>query len=173
MDIKRFVAVAIMWLVASTLLFGAVTSPVLALEDADEWDQQIDANGTIVLEEGTLTINGSNNPLPGQPTQNTVTGVSTDSSIGETVTFNWSYNTTDGAYFDKPQVLWNDVWYNLVEGNSQSGSGTQTGYIAAGGLFGFRILSTDSCCGVGTLTITNTSWVVGWCQGYQRRDKNW
>ena len=51
MDIKRFVAVAIMWLVASTLLFGAVTSPVLALEDADEWDQQVDANGTIILEE--------------------------------------------------------------------------------------------------------------------------
>jgi hypothetical protein len=36
MDTKRITAAAILWLVASTLLFGAVTSPALALEDTDE-----------------------------------------------------------------------------------------------------------------------------------------
>jgi hypothetical protein len=40
MDTKRITAAAILWLIASTLLFGAVTSPALALEDTDDSGQQ-------------------------------------------------------------------------------------------------------------------------------------
>ena len=58
-----------------------------ALESADEWDQQVDSNGTITLTDGTILIQGSNNAGPGYPWQNTVTGLTTDSSIGETVLF--------------------------------------------------------------------------------------
>jgi len=140
MDTKRITAAAILWLVASTLLFGAVTSPALALEDTDEWDQQIDSNGTITLTEGTILIQGSNNAGPGYPWQNTVTGITTDSSVGETVSFDWSYWTTDGAFYDRAQMLVDSNWVDLAIWdqagyNSLQQSGTQSVYIASGGFF--------------------------------------
>ncbi len=132
----------------------------MALEDTDEWDQQIDANGTITLSEGQIIIEGSNNVLTGQPWINTTTGITTDSSIGETASFDWTFWTTDNAYYDRPQVIWDGVWTDLAN-HTQQASGTSSGYITAGGIFGFRILSLDSCCGAGFLQISNTTWVVG------------
>ena len=139
---------------------------VYALESADEWDQQVDSNGTITLTEDTILIQGSNNAGPGYPWQNTVTSLTTDSSIGETVSFGWAYWTTDGAYYDRAQMLLNESWVDLAiwdQGgyNAQQQSGSQEVYITSGGIFGFRILSTDSCCGAGFLQINNTTWVVG------------
>lgn len=89
-----------------------------------------------------------------------MTGITTDSSTGETVSFEWSFLTTDNAYYDRPQVMLNGTWVDLAN-QTQQASGIRSEYIAAGGLFGFRILSLDSCCGAGTLTVTNTNWVVG------------
>ena len=142
------------------------TQRVHALDSADEWDQQVDSNGTITLTEDTILIQGSNNAGPGYPWQNTVTGLTTDSSIGETVSFGWSYWTTDGAYYDRAQMLLNESWVDLAiwnQGgyNPQQQSGIQEVYVTAGGIFGFRILSTDSCCGAGFLQLSNTTWVVG------------
>ena len=139
---------------------------VYALESADDWDQQVDSNGIITLTDGTILIQGSNNAGPGYPWQNTVTGLTTDSSIGETVSFGWAYWTTDGAYYDRAQMLLNESWVDLAiwnQGgyNPQQQSGSQEVYITSGGIFGFRILSTDSCCGAGFLQINNTTWVVG------------
>ena len=139
---------------------------VYALESADDWDQQVDSNGIITLTDGTILIQGSNNAGPGYPWQNTVTGLTTDSSIGETVSFGWAYWTTDGAYYDRAQMLLNESWVDLAiwnQGgyNAQQQSGSQEVYITSGGIFGFRILSTDSCCGAGFLQINNTTWVVG------------
>ena len=139
---------------------------VYALESADDWDQQVDSNGIITLTDGTILIQGSNNAGPGYPWQNTVTGLTTDSSIGETVSFGWAYWTTDGAYYDRAQMLLNESWVDLAiwnQGgyNAQQQSGSQEVYVTAGGIFGFRILSTDSCCGAGFLQINNTTWVVG------------
>ncbi len=151
-------------ILALTLLLSPVST--LALEGTDEWDQQIDSNGIITLTDGTILIQGSNNAGPGYPWQNTVTGLTTDSSVGETVSFDWSYWTTDGAFYDRAQMLLNESWIDLsiwdqAGYNSLQQNGTQAVYIAAGGIFGFRILSTDSCCGAGFLQITNTTWVVG------------
>ena len=139
---------------------------VYALESADDWDQQVDSNGIITLTDGTILIQGSNNAGPGYPWQNTVTSLTTDSSIGETVSFGWAYWTTDGAYYDRAQMLLNESWVDLAiwdQGgyNAQQQSGSQEVYITSGGIFGFRILSTDSCCGAGFLQINNTTWVVG------------
>jgi hypothetical protein len=137
-----------------------------AIDSADEWDQQIDSNGTITLTDGTILIEGSNNAGPGYPWQNTVTGLTTDSSVGETVSFDWSYWTSDGAFYDRAQMLLDESWIDLAIWN-QAGynplqqSGSQSVYIAAGGIFGFRILSTDSCCGSGFLQVSNTTWAVG------------
>ena len=142
------------------------TQRVYALDSADEWDQQIDSNGTITLTDGTILIQGSNNAGPGYPWQNTVTSLTTNSSVGETVSFGWAYWTTDGAYYDRAQMLLNESWVDLAiwnQGgyNPQQQSGSQEVYVTAGGIFGFRILSTDSCCGAGFLQINNTTWVVG------------
>jgi hypothetical protein len=139
---------------------------VYALESADDWDQQVDSNGIITLTEGTILIQGSDNAGPGYPWQNTVTGLTTNSSIGETVSFGWAYWTTDGAYYDRAQMLLNESWvdlaiWNQAGYNAQQQSGSQEIYITAGGIFGFRILSVDSCCGAGFLQINNTTWVVG------------
>lgn len=149
-----------MRLVLLAILFSLSAGPVLALDDTNLWDQQVDSNGTITLEEGAITIQGSNDAGAGYPWQNTITAITTDSSLGETVSFDWSFWTTDNAYFDRPQVLWNDVWYDLAN-QTQQASGTSEGYITAGGAFGFRILSIDSCCGAGFLQVSNTTWVVG------------
>ena len=139
---------------------------VYALESADDWDQQVDSNGIITLTDGTILIQGSNNAGPGYPWQNTVTGLTTDSSIGETVSFGWAYWTTDGAVYDRAQMLLNESWVDLAiwnQGgyNPQQQSGSQEVYVTAGGIFGFRIMSIDSCCGAGFLQINNTPWVVG------------
>jgi hypothetical protein len=68
---------------AAILALTLLLSPMgaLALEDTDEWDQQIDSNGTITLTDGTILIQGSNNAGPAYPWQNTVTGLTTDSSL--------------------------------------------------------------------------------------------
>ncbi len=139
---------------------------VYALESADDWDQQVDSNGIITLTDGTILIQGSDNAGPGYPWQNTVTGLTTDSSIGETVSFGWAYWTTDGAVYDRAQMLLNESWVDLAIWNQggydpRQQSGSQEVYITAGGIFGFRILSIDSCCGAGFLQINNTTWVVG------------
>ena len=148
------------WVLILILTIVACPVSVMALEDTDEWDQQIDANGTITLSEGQILIEGSNNVLTGQPWINTTTGITTDSSIGETASFDWTFWTTDNAYYDRPQVIWDGVWTDLAN-HTQQASGTSSGYITAGGIFGFRILSLDSCCGAGFLQISNTTWVVG------------
>jgi hypothetical protein len=139
---------------------------VYALESADEWAQQVDSNGIITLTDGTILIQGSDNAGPGYPWENTVTGLTTSSSIGETVSFDWEYWTTDGADYDRAQMLLNESWVDLAiwnQGgyNPQQQSGSQEVYVTSGGIFGFRIMSIDSCCGAGFLQINNTTWVVG------------
>ena len=142
------------------------TQRAYALDSADEWDQQIDSNGTITLTEGTILIQGSDNAGPGYPWVNTVTSLTTDSSVGETVSFGWAYWTTDGAVYDRAQMLLNESWVDLAIWNQggydpKQQSGSQEVYVTAGGIFGFRILSIDSCCGAGFLQLNNTTWVVG------------
>jgi len=113
-------------LVLLAILFSLSAGPVLALDDTNLWDQQVDSNGTITLEEGAITIQGSNNAGAGYPWQNTITAITTDSSLGETVSFDWSFWTTDNAYYDRPQVLWNDVWYDLANQTQQASAGSLT-----------------------------------------------
>ncbi len=156
-------ALAFLLTLATLLPFAA---SAYALDSADEWDQQIDSNGIITLTDGTILIQGSNNAGPGYPWQNTVTGLTTDSSLGETISFDWSYWTTDGAFYDQAQMLLNESWVDLAIWNQggydpKQQSGSQEVYVTAGGIFGFRIMSIDSCCGAGFLQINNTTWVIG------------
>ena len=152
--------------VATAAIFLPFTPHAFALEDANDWDQQIDSNGIITLTDGTILIQGSDNAGPGYPWQNTVTALTTNSSVGETVSFGWAYWTTDGAVYDRAQMLLDESWVDLAIWNQggydpKQQSGSQTVYVTAGGIFGFRIMSIDSCCGAGFLQINNTTWVVG------------
>ena len=153
---SKSASVALLSLLICALSLAPVT---FALDGADSWNQQIDSNGTITLTNGTILIQGSDNAAFGSPTSNTVTGLTTASSIGETVSFDWEYWTTDGAHYDRPQMLLNGVWVDLAS-DGQSASGTRAEQVTSGQAFGFRILSLDSCCGAGFLQISNTTWVV-------------
>jgi hypothetical protein len=125
-----------------------------ALDSFDEWDQTTDSNGTVTInEDGTLTIAGANDPLPEQPRWDASTSATTTAIEAEIAGFFWTYWTTDGAFYDKPQYLSGTEWISLVEGNAMQASGYLEVVLAAGDLFGFRILSTDSCCGTGYLNI--------------------
>ncbi len=131
---------------------------VYALDSFDEWDQATDSNGTVTLnEDGSLTIAGANNPLPEQPRWDASTSATTTITESETVGFLWTYWTTDGAHYDKPQYTLAGQWISLAEGGVQQASGYLEVVLAAGDLFGFRILSTDSCCGIGYLNIASGS----------------
>ncbi len=118
---------------------------VYALDSFDEWDQATDSNGTVTLnEDGSLTIAGANDPLPEQPRWDASTSATTTITESETVGFLWTYWTTDGAHYDKPQYTLAGQWISLAEGGVQQASGYLEVVLAAGDLFGFRILSTDS-----------------------------
>ena len=130
------------------------TQRVYALDDLDEWDFSTDSNGTLAAnEDGSVTLGGANNPLPEQPRWNADTKLTTTALEAETAHYLWSYLTTDGAYYDKPQYLVAGEWVSLAEGGTKSATGYIEVLLAAGDLFGFRVLSTDSCCGIGFLTI--------------------
>jgi hypothetical protein len=132
--------------------------PVYALDDLDEWEFTTDSNGTMVVgEDGSVTLGGANDPLPEQPRWNALTSLTTTALETESVYYLWSYYTTDGAHFDKPQYIAGGEWITLAEGNTQSASGYIEVVLAAGDLFGFRVLSTDSCCGIGYLQIASGS----------------
>ena len=57
--------------------------------------------------------------------------------------FQWSYQTTDGAWYDPPQIILNGVVTQLTNENNATGSGLIT--VEAGDIFAFRQFSIDSC----------------------------
>ena len=144
-------AFAFLLTLATLLPFAA---SAYGLEDLDEWEFITDSNGTLVVgEDGSVTLGGANNPLPEQPRWDALTSLTTTALEAETAQYLWSYLTTDSAHYDKPQYLVGGEWLTLAEGNTQSATGYIEVMLAAGDLFGFRVLSTDSCCGIGFLTI--------------------
>ena len=73
--------------------------------------------------------------------------------------FQWSYQTTDGAWYDPPQIILNGVVTQLTNENNATGSGLVT--VEAGDVFAFRQFSIDSCCQPGRLTITGLTLGLG------------
>ena len=71
------------------------------------------------------------------------------------VSFDWSYWTYDGAYYDPPQYGVNGIYTQLTMSNQASGSLTVP--VTTGDIFVFRQYSIDTCCQPGHLTISNLS----------------
>lgn len=72
-----------------------------------------------------------------------------------TISFTWSYWTSDGWVYDPPQYGVNGVYTLLTQLNQATGS--RTVEVTAGDIFTFRQYSIDSCCQPGHLTISDLS----------------
>lgn len=75
------------------------------------------------------------------------------------VDFTWYYTTVDAtAEFDQFGWLLNGVFDKLtVDTGNQIQGGTESIYVNAGDVFGFRAHTDDSCCGPAVTTIANFS----------------
>ncbi len=100
---------------------------------------------------GSLVIVGSNTF-----TGSSLTGsVSFVAPVDATYTFDWSYSTIDGPFYD-PAYYINGTAYPLTDNNGpQTQSGTQSVTVTAGSTFGFSVVTTDDVAGSATLTINN------------------
>ena len=100
---------------------------------------------------GSLVIVGSNTF-----TGSSLTGsVSFVAPVDATYTFDWSYSTIDGPFYD-PAYYINGTVYPLTDNNGpQTQSGTQSVTVTAGSTFGFSVVTTDDVAGSATLTINN------------------
>ena len=73
-----------------------------------------------------------------------------------TVSFHWSYFSTDTGPFDAAYFLLNGVPTFLADNGSQ-GSGNFSIAVSGGNIFGFRVESLDNLFGDGELTVSNFS----------------
>jgi len=73
-----------------------------------------------------------------------------------TVSFHWSYFSTDSGSYDSAYFLLNGVPTFLAANNSQ-GQGDFSVAVAAGNIFGFRVHTEDNIFGDGELTVSNFS----------------
>ncbi|NCT43332.1 MAG: PEP-CTERM sorting domain-containing protein [Microcystis aeruginosa G11-09] len=98
----------------------------------------------------SISLTGGNNGSNAPGT----TDYTTTAAAAGTVTFDWDYSTNDGPFFDPFGYLLNGS-FSFLAGSGQSG--TSTFNVLAGDSFGFRIATTDNCCGRGSVTISNFS----------------
>jgi hypothetical protein len=112
------------------------------------------SNGSVNLFSApvSISITGSDNSAGGS-TETDFTIVAPTSGIWS---FDWAYNTIDGAEFDPAGVLINGVFTQLTnDGGGQSQTGTFLGsFVTAGTSIGFRVWSTDDIGGAAIFTIT-------------------
>jgi hypothetical protein len=102
------------------------------------------APGTAVFSSGDVGVGGN--------TDTTLTAPS-----GGTVSFDWSYSSTDFGTFDTFGYLLNGNYTQLVDndGNPSGFSGSASFNVNAGDTFGFRSTTADGGFGPGIATVTN------------------
>lgn len=143
----------------ATVNVNDVTDPILMCMDVTI---ELDENGEATIDPEDL--------LAVMPSSYEVITISSDNQSGavgntdftvnvtdaETVTFDWLYNTDDGAAFDTFGYLLNGVFTEVVDpagANSQMGS--ESVAVAPGDVFGFRSASVDGLFGPSTTVISN------------------
>lgn len=108
-----------------------------------------DADGSVDLSNTpdfiTLTGGDDGSSLPGT-TDYTITA-----SNNETIDFDWSYSSIDGAEFDFFARLLNGLPTTLADTDGQSG--TDSFSVNTGDIFGFRIATTDNLFGSGIVNV--------------------
>jgi subtilisin-like proprotein convertase family protein len=144
----------------ATVNVNDVTDPILICMDVtieldENGEATIDPEALLAVMPGTfevITISSDNQSGAVGNTDFTVPVTAADN-----LTFDWIYNTDDGAAFDTFGYLLNGVFTELVDpagGNSQMGSAGPIA-VAPGDVFGFRSASVDGLFGPSTTVISN------------------
>uniref|UniRef100_UPI00404A14A4 leucine-rich repeat protein n=3 Tax=Flavobacterium sp. TaxID=239 RepID=UPI00404A14A4 len=115
------------------------------------------SNGSIVFDDTNVVMVSSDLDVATGLGYNQVTATIPSNT---TISFDWSYITTDGAYYDYPQLFLNNNLtvfngFNNTFGGANSQSGSQTIQLQSGDVFGFRMVTIDNLNGSATVTISN------------------
>jgi hypothetical protein len=144
------------WLIFFPVALLALWSTVVKADALGDWtaSQSCANSGSVEVVNNSILINGPDgNGCSGQPHW---TKIETTIPNGvNSVSFDWSYWTNDGAYYDPPQYAVNGVYTQLTQQNTASGSLTVP--VVVGDIFTFRQYSIDTCCAPGHLQISNLS----------------
>ena len=142
------------WIIFLPVAILALWSTVAKADGLGDWTvSQSCATGNVNVVENSIVITGPD----GGGCQG-VNWVKIETTIPEgvnSVSFTWSYWTSDGWVYDPPQYGVNGVYTLLTQLNQATGSRTVD--VTAGDIFTFRQYSIDSCCQPGHLTISNLS----------------
>ena len=144
------------WIIFAPVALLALWSTVAKADGLGDWtaSQSCVNSGSVEVVENSILITGPN--YGGCSGAAHWTKIETTIPKGvNSISFNWSYWTNDGAYYDPPQYAVNDVYTQLTQQNTASGSLTVP--VVAGDIFTFRQYSIDTCCGPGHLQISNLS----------------
>jgi hypothetical protein len=142
------------WIIFVPVAILALWSTVAKADGLGDWTaSQSCATGSVNVVEDSIVITGPD----GGGCQG-INWVKIETTIPEgvnSVSFTWSYWTTDGWVYDPPQYGVNGVYTLLTRLNQATGSLTVE--VTAGDIFTFRQYSIDSCCQPGHLTISDLS----------------
>ena len=144
------------WLIFVPVAILALWSTVAKADGLGDWtaSQSCATSGSVEVVENSILITGPN--YGGCSGAAHWTKIETTIPEGvDTVSFDWSYWSTDGWVYDPPQYGVNGVYTLLTQQNTASGSLTVP--VVAGDIFTFRQYSIDTCCGPGHLQISNLS----------------
>lgn len=143
--------------ITATVSGGTVTSGFSGVYNIANWtftNSNADGNVDTTAAPASIVLTGGNN--------GSQSGGNSDYTItmpnSATISFNWSYNTGDGAQFDIPRVVVNGTptnmnGYDTSGALSQSGSMTLT--VNAGDTFAFNMFTTDNIFGAATVAVSN------------------
>ena len=108
----------------------------------------------------SIAITGGNNGSQAGGDSNFTITIPSDT----TLSFDWSYSTSDGAQFDTPRIIVNGTPTNMTgydTGGSTSQSGTMSVALNSGDTFAFNMNTGDNIFGAATVAITNFAASVG------------
>lgn len=142
------------WLIFLPVAILALWSTVAKADGLGDWTaSQSCATGNVNVVENSIIITGPDGG--GCQGANWVKIETTIPEGVNSVSFTWSYWTSDGWVYDPPQYGVNGVYTSLTQLNQATGF--RTVQVTAGDIFTFRQYSIDSCCQPGHLTISDLS----------------
>lgn len=142
------------WIIFLPVAILALWSTVAKADGLGDWTaSQSCATGNVNVVENSIIITGPDGG--GCQGANWVKIETTIPEGVNSVSFTWSYWTSDGWVYDPPQYGVNGVYTLLTQLNQATGS--RTVQVTAGDIFTFRQYSIDSCCQPGHLTISDLS----------------